>query len=141
MLLKTIMKMKQTAILFFLTLIIFVGCKSNRAVDLTDPLESGRGFIDASLKGDYVRADEYMLQDSVNEDYLNGLKDFSKNLTKIERENYREANIIIDSLIEVSDSVNVLYFANTYKKEQQKLKIIRKDNKWVVDFKYTFLGE
>lgn len=133
--------MKQTAILFFLTLIIFVGCKSNRAVDLTDPLESGRGFIDASLKGDYVRADEYMLQDSVNEDYLNGLKDFSKNLTKIERENYREANIIIDSLIEVSDSVNVLYFANTYKKEQQKLKIIRKDNKWVVDFKYTFLGE
>lgn len=133
--------MKQTAILFFLTLIIFVGCKSNRAVDLTDPLESGRGFIDASLKGDYVRADEYMLQDSVNEDYLSGLKDFSKNLTKIERENYREANIIIDSLIEVSDSVNVLYFANTYKKEQQKLKIIRKDNKWVVDFKYTFLGE
>lgn len=125
---------------FFICLIILASCSNQRKVDLTDPLESGRGFIDASLKGDYVRAKEYLLQDSINDDYLDGLKDFSKNLTKIERENYRDANIIIDSLIEVSDSVNILYFANTYKKEQQKLKLIRKDNKWLVDFKYTFLN-
>ncbi len=130
--------MKKIFFFLFLSVCIGVSCNNNKEIDRTDPLESGREFIDAALKGDYVRADKYMLKDSLNEDYMDGLKDFNKKLDKIERENYREANIIIDSVIQVSDSVNIIYFANTYKKEQQQLKLVRENKDWWVDFKYTF---
>lgn len=130
--------MKKIFFFLFLSICIGVSCNNNKEIDRTDPLESGREFIDAALKGDYVRADKYMLKDSLNEDYMDGLKDFNEKLDKIERDNYREANIIIDSVIQVSDSVNIIYFANTYKKEQQQLKLVRENKDWWVDFKYTF---
>lgn len=130
--------MKKIFFFLFLSICIGISCNNNKEIDRTDPLESGREFIDAALKGDYVRADKYMLKDSLNEDYMDGLKDFNEKLDKIERDNYREANIIIDSVIQVSDSVNIIYFANTYKKEQQQLKLVRENKDWWVDFKYTF---
>ena len=41
-----------------------------------DPLESGRGFIESSLKGDYGEAQKYILQDSSNIQYFNGYERF-----------------------------------------------------------------
>lgn len=130
--------MKKAAIVACTILFLLTGCKSGGNVDKTDPLESGRGFIDASLKGDYTKAGEYILKDSTNEQYLNGLRDFNKNSTPIEREGYREANIIIDSSVAQSDSVNIIYFSNTFKKEPQKIKMVKKGTDWLVDFKYSF---
>ena len=130
--------MKKSILFLFIAAWVGVSCNNKSEIDRSDPLESGREFIDASLKGDYVRADKYMLKDSLNKDYMDGLKDFNKKLDKIERENYREANIIIDSIIQVSDSVNIIYFSNSYKKEQQQLKVVKENKNWWVDFKYTF---
>ena len=130
--------MKKAAIVACTILFLLTGCNSGGNVDKTDPLESGRGFIDASLKGDYTKAGEYILKDSTNEQYLNGLRDFNKNSTPIEREGYREANIIIDSSVAQSDSVNIIYFSNTFKKEPQKIKMVKKGPDWLVDFKYSF---
>ena len=110
-------------------------------IKLNDPLSSGRGFIESALKGDYVKADKYLLKDSTNQQYLEGLIDFNKNSNKEERENYRNASIIVDSLVEVSDSVNILYYKNSFKKESSKLKMVRKNNDWLVDFKYSFTNE
>ena len=119
-------------------LILVISSCSNQPVDLSDPLNSGRGFIEASLKGDYTRAEKYLLVDSTNMQYLEGLKDFNKKSDKIERENYREANIIVDSLITISDSENILYYHNSYKKEPSRLKVVKENDKWLVDFKYSF---
>lgn len=125
-------------ILIICTTIAFFGCNNNAEVNLSDPLESGRGFIEASLKGDYTKAENYLLKDSTNMEYLNGLREFNKNSTKIERQNYSEANIIIDSIKDVSDSVNIIFYSNTYKKEPTKLKMVKQDKSWLVDFKFTF---
>lgn len=114
---------------------------SDGEVNLSDPLISGRGFIESALKADYVKADQYLLQDSTNEQYLKGLIEFNKNSTKAERENYRDASIIIDSLVQVSDSINILYYKNSYKKEPSRLKLIKSENVWLVDFKYSFNDE
>lgn len=116
-------------------------CMSDENIKLNDPLNSGRGFIESALKADYVKADKYLLQDSTNQQYLEGLIDFNKNSNKEERENYRNANIIVDSLVELSDSVNILYYKNSYKKEPSKLKIVNYNNEWKVDFKYSFSDE
>ena len=123
------------------TVLFLSACMSGPEVNLTDPLSSGRGFIESALKADYVQADKYLLQDSTNHQYLEGLIDFNKNSGKIERENYREANIIVDSIVQVSDTVNILYYKNSYKKEPSKLKLVKENNDWLVDFKYSFTDE
>lgn len=127
--------------LFFLPVMMMLfACGHSGDIDKTDPLESGRGFIEATLKGDYIKGDQYLLHDSLNNGYFNTLKDFSNNLTREDRYGYANASIIIDSLVPVSDSVNIIYYSNSYKKKPQKIKMVKQDNEWVVDFKYTFLN-
>jgi len=127
--------MKKLLIIFTALSLGLYSCSNSPDVDLTDPLESGRGFIDATLKGDYKKAGFYILEDSTNIEYLEGLKEFNKNTSKMERQNYTEANIIIDSIQDVSDSVSIIYYNNTYKKEPTKIKVVKIDNEWLVDFK------
>ncbi|MEO7047135.1 MAG: hypothetical protein ABI091_17665, partial [Ferruginibacter sp.] len=75
--------------------LILSSCTS--AIDKSDPLTSGRGFIEASLKGDYKTAQNYLLDDSTNIQYFDLLKDFANKMTPENRRGYAEANIIIDS--------------------------------------------
>ncbi len=130
------MKKIFIAILSFAS--VFVACNNSAEANKTDPLESARGFIESSLKGDYVEAKKYILEDSTNLEYFDGLRDFNSKMSKSERQNYREANIIIDSTHQVSDSETIISYSNTYKNVPSKLRMVKHDNEWLVDFKYTF---
>jgi len=123
-----------------LSIIVFfiISCNNAAPVDKSDPLTSGRGFIEASLKGDYKVAKEYLLQDSTNLQYFQGLQDFNNKLDAETRRGYSDANIIIDSLIAKSDSVNILYYTNSFKNKPSKIKLVKQKKDWLVDFKYTF---
>jgi hypothetical protein len=127
-----------------ISLLIFIiaisACNHSAEVTKSDPLESGRGFIESSLKGDYDEAQKYILQDSTNIQYFNGLKDFNSKRSTDEKEGYRDANILIDSTQKISDSVTIITYSNTYKNQPSKLKMVKKNNEWLVDFKYTFTG-
>jgi hypothetical protein len=109
-------------------------------IDKSDPLTSGRGFIEASLKGDYIKAQNYLLDDSTNIQYFELLKDFANKMSPEVRRGYSEANIIIDSSIAPSDSINIIYFTNSFKQKPSKIKMVKKNKDWLVDFKYTFIG-
>ncbi len=122
-----------------LIFILLCACHRPAEVRKSDPLESGRGFIEASLKGDYNEAEKYILQDSINIEYFKGLKDFNGKRSKEEKEGYREANILIDSTQQISDSITIITYSNTYKNKPSRLKMVKKNNEWLVDFKYTFL--
>lgn len=130
--------MKKILIILSACILIISACNDSSTVNKSDPLESGRGFIEASLKGNYVQAKKYLLQDSTNMQYFDGLKDFNSKMSREDRYGYSEANIIIDSSIAQSDSVNIIYYTNTYKNKPSKLKMRKKNNEWLVDFKYTF---
>ena len=119
-------------------IITITACNHSSEVSKKDPLESGRGFIESSLKGDYDEAKKYLLQDSTNMQYFEGLEDFNSSRSDIEKEGYKNANIIIDSTQQLSDSVTIITYSNTYKNKPSKLKMVRKNNEWLVDFKYTF---
>lgn len=133
--------MKKYWIFLFATFLLVSACHNAENIDRSDPLASARGFIESSLKGDYVRAQNYILADSTNKEYLNIFQEINSKRTPLERENYREANIIIDSTHNVSDSVVIVTYSNTYKKEPTELKLLKKSNEWFVDFKYTFLKQ
>ena len=115
-----------------------ISCNSSEEVDKSDPLISGRGFIEASLKGNYKVAEKYLLKDSTNMEYFQGLKDFNSKLDAETRRGYSDANIIIDSSISKSDSVDIIYYSNSFKNKLSKIKLVKKNNDWLVDFKYTF---
>jgi hypothetical protein len=129
--------MKPVLLIIFV-IIFATACNNNNQVDRSDPLTSGRGFIEASLKGDYKTAEQYLLKDSTNMQYFQGLKDFNMKLDAETRRGYSDANIIVDSLISKSDSVDVLYYTNSYKNKPSKIKLVKHNNDWLVDFKYTF---
>ncbi len=130
--------MKRACIILSLAIFVTIGCSNNITVDKSDPLTTGRGFIEASLKGDYKVAEKYLLNDSTNMEYFRGLKDFNTKLDAETRRGYSEANIIVDSLIAKSDSVDVLYYTNTFKNKPSKIKLVKRNKDWLVDFKYTF---
>ena len=131
-------KMKRILVLLTVLVIVISACNNSGKVDKSDPLISGRGFIEASLKGDYLKAKNYLLLDSTNIEYFEGLKDFNSKMSPEDQQGYSEANIIIDSSIAKSDSVNIIYYTNTYKNKPTKLKMVKHNNEWLVDFKYTF---
>ncbi|MEO6812514.1 MAG: hypothetical protein ABI172_01185 [Ginsengibacter sp.] len=132
--------MKKILLILIPLIYILGSCNDSDKLDKSDPLASGRGFIEASLKGDYVKAQKYILPDSTNMEYLSTLREFNNKRTPLERENYRDANIIIDSTQSLSDSVTIITYSNTYKNQPAKLKVVRHNNEWLVDFKYTLNG-
>ena len=126
----------------FLTALIFLsGCIGSKTKK-TDPLESGREFIETSLKGDYKEAKKYLLADSLNVDYLDKLVEFYNRSSEADKEGYKNANIIIDAdgIENISDSVTIIHYSNTYMKKPSKIKMVRIHGEWLVDFKYTFSG-
>lgn len=132
-------KMKKFIFIFFVIMTMMAACDNSPEIRKTDPLESGRGFIEASLQGDWDLAQKYLLQDSTNLEYFNGLKDFNSKRNKEEKEGYKNANILIDSTTRLSDSVTVISYSNTYKMKPAKLKMVRRNGEWLVDFKYSFI--
>ena len=132
--------MNRINLFFAMIIICLAACDNSPEIRKTDPLESGRGFIEASLKGNYNDAKKYLLQDSTNIEYFNGLKNFNSKRSEAEKEGYKDANILIDSTQKISDSVTIISYSNTYKNKPSKLKMVRRNNEWLVDFKYTFTG-
>lgn len=130
--------MKRFLIILFVFAIIATSCNNNDNVDKSDPLISGRGFIEASLKGDYNQAKKYLLKDSTNMEYFQGFKNFNEKMSAEEHRGYSDANIIIDSAINKSDTVTIIYYSNSFKNKPSKIKLIKKNKDWLVDFKYTF---
>lgn len=133
--------MKQKLIILgFAATGLFFACKPKDATPhkAEDAMDAGREFIKASLEGNRNRAYFYILKDSVNENLLNRWEESFRKLPRDDREAFRNANILINSQEEVNDSVTIINFSNTYKNEPQILKVVKSNDEWVVDFKYTF---
>lgn len=131
--------MKKYAILF-ITVFSFYACNQERERP-TEAFDTAREFIESSLKGDYDWARKLMLQDSVNLYELDIIeKKYKTEMSAKDKEGYKNATIRIVSVDNVSDSVVVVNFYNTYKKKPMPLKVIKRDGLWQVDFNYTFTG-
>ncbi len=118
--------------------ILFLSCSSYPKAD--DPLDAAREFIDACLKGDFNKADFYMLQDKENEALLDKVKANYHSRSASERKEYNDANIIILEEDAVNNSTEIINYKNSYDNITRKARVIQQDNTWLVDLKYTFNG-
>ncbi|HVG40292.1 MAG TPA: hypothetical protein VM888_01680, partial [Chitinophagaceae bacterium] len=88
---------------------------------------------------DFDKAKTFMVNDSLNNQYLDATeRSFKEKFATEERRNYREASINIHSVNPVNDTVSYIDYSNSFKKEKEHLKVLKKDGQWLVDLKYTF---
>lgn len=100
-------------------------------------LDAARNFIQASLKGHYEEAKNYMLRDSVNEERMDAVSRVK--LTSDEKQGLWDASINIHNRNVINDSTSIIIYSNSfYKNNTDTLKVVKKQGKWFVDFKYLF---
>ena len=131
------MRLITSSIIIFFCSVIF-SCTEKHYTKAEDALDAGREFIDGCLKGDFDKASYYMLQDDENKSLLLQQKRNYNAKSQQEKQEYNTASIIIYEDASINDSTHVINYQNSYDKVGRKVKVVLKNNTWLVDFKYTF---
>ena len=130
--------MKQIALV--LLLMVVFGCgESYEAPD--NAIDCGRQFIDAIFDGNFKRARQLMVPDEQNMQLLNDrlAKDF-RSRNSLDKDQLRNASIVINEIENVSDTVTIINFLNSYDNKPAVLKVVFRNGHWMTDLKYTFSG-
>jgi membrane peptidoglycan carboxypeptidase len=115
-------------------------CNTKKEIPNTD-IEVTRAFIKDILENNFKGATDFVLPEDTNDQYLSLFKKYFESKSKEELEQYKNADIVINEINNVNDSVTIVNYSNTYKKnEKNKVKVVRKNGQWLVDLKYTFPG-
>jgi hypothetical protein len=124
-------------------ILLLFSCK-NQDEDYQKPenaLDAGRYFIEHSLKGHFNTAKRYMLKDDDNNYWLNKWTEEFNKISEQEKAGYSRASINIMEVEDVvADSITIINYSNSYRNRPQKIKVVKYNGEWLVDFKYTFSG-
>jgi len=115
-----------------------LACKNAEEVKSENAIDAARNFIQSALNGEFDKAGQYMVDDSLNRQDLHLMERLSKNLTKEEKQKYKEASIRIHETRPMNDSATIIYYSNSYKNKRDSLKVVSQNGQWLVDFKYIF---
>ena len=128
--------------LFFLPIVIGTACKSKvkqTTAESENNIDAARNFIRAALDGKFDKARTYMLEDSVNTNYMDVAERSYQKADQATKDGYRVASIKIIKLNEpVPDSITVVIFSNSFKNDHDTLKVLKQNNQWLVDLKYLY---
>jgi hypothetical protein len=130
--------MKRLVVLKALAVIFLIACNAGPESDgAENDLEAARNFVQAALKGRYDRAADYMLHDSLNDERLDAVSRMQ--LSSDEKQGLWDASINIHNRKLINDSTSIIVYSNSFHKENRDtLKVVKKEGKWLVDFKYLF---
>ena len=118
---------------------LLIGCNSapEESTTADNDLDAARSFLQAALKGKYNDAAVYMLHDSLNDERLDAVSRLQ--LTSEEKQGLWDASINIHNRKLINDSTSIIIYSNSfYKDNKDTLKVVKKEGKWLVDFKYLF---
>lgn len=122
-----------------LLLTILVSCNTTHQYPpAADALDAAREFIDASIKGDFEKANAYMLQDEKNKQLLKEEEEKYRAKTNAQQKQLSESSLQNISIEEVSATETIVKFKNSIDQTGRKVKVISVNNTWLVDFKYSF---
>lgn len=123
-------------------LFAITACKDTDRTKSGEPeneIDAARDFIRAALDGDYDRARNYMVKDSLNlQDIDVSERLYKERMSPEEKEKYRGASIHIHETTRLNDTTSIVYYSNTYRNQKDSLKVIKIGGKWLVDVKYIF---
>ena len=115
-------------------------CNNEKKIPNTD-IEVARVFIKDILENNFKEAETFILKEETNQQYFDLFKKEFESKSKAELGNYKNADIIINEINPVNDSVSIINYSNSFKKDKSnKLKMVRTNGQWMVDLKYTFSG-
>ena len=103
-------------------------------------MDTGRNFIRATLDGDFKAAEPLLLKDEKNTEMFESFKRIYERLPAEKKQAYKNASYTINEFKEVNDSLKLINYSNSYMKQPMDIKLVRTDNTWKVDFKYTSEG-
>jgi hypothetical protein len=134
--------MKRTNYFFLFLLFTFVACrnKDNQSAGKSENnIDAARNFIRAALDGKFDDARTYMLDDSINTNFMDVAERSYQRTSQANKDGYRSSSINIVSVQEpIKDSVTVVIFSNSFKNDPDTLKVIKSNGQWLVDLKYLY---
>lgn len=131
--------MKQYLSLSFLLFFAWA-CKNEDKLEkpAENDIDAARSFIQCALNGDYEKARNFMLQDSMNMEDLQKAIQLNQRLSPDEKKKYREASIRIHERRALNDSTSIIHYSNSYRQRKDSLLLVKVEDRWLVDFKYIF---
>lgn len=126
---------------FFILLACFItiGCNNNSKFREPDnALDAGREFIGYCLQGDFVSAKGYMLPEQINDSCLIEIEKKYRKNDRDERQKFRQASIVINQVEDIDSSTTIINYSYSFDKTGHKVKVLKTNAGWRVDFKYTF---
>ena len=132
--------MKKLLYGFFFLVTLFA-CNSNDNITSESDVDAARNFIRASLDNDLKSAKNFIVPDSTNIQSLDLLMSLRSGRPKSENASYKEASIRIYDTKKMNDSVSIISYSNSYINKKDSLKVVRINNQWLVDLKYSFSKE
>ncbi len=118
-----------------------LACNTNTKKAPVTDVEVATAFIRDILDNKFKEAEEFLLKDETNRQYFDRFQQNYHTQDKDKLEKYKEADIIVNEVSYITDTVCIFNYSNSYSRtEKTKLKLVRIDNRWLVDLKYTFSG-
>jgi hypothetical protein len=126
------------SIFFTLFIIALLACNDNTEKRPNTSMDVGRDFIRTTLDGDFKKAETLLLKDSLNLEMFDKYEKFySTSLSREVKQGYKNAAYNINKFDEVNDSTAIINYSNTYMNKPTKIKLVKKNKLWSVDFTYT----
>lgn len=130
-------------LLHLLLVVLIASCTNddgNSASTSENDVDAARNFLRAALDGEYVKARNYVVQDSTNLQLLSTFEDnYRQHMNREDKRAYREATLRFPEVRKVNDTLSVVTYSNSYKNKVDSLRVIRRNGNWLVDFKYSFM--
>ena len=134
------MKILLKAVSCVLIILSLKSCISSEYPPASNALEAAREFIDGCLKGDFRKAVFYMIDDSLNQRELLKIQRDYKSKSDDQKHAYATSSIIINEDAVINDTTHIINYKNSYDQFARKVKVVQRNGRWLVDFKYTFNG-
>jgi hypothetical protein len=137
----TLSMIKKYLVPVILAVLIFACNSGKKKIPVTD-MDVANAFVRALLDNNFNEAEQYLYKDETNTQIFERFKKQYSEKDKATLEKYKEAQIIVnEATIVKADSIFIFNYSNSYSPADKTiLKLVRIDNKWLVDLKYTFSG-
>jgi hypothetical protein len=132
---------KSIPAVLILTCLSMMACKSNdkKNAKSENKVDAARNFIRAALDGKFADAATYMLQDSVNLNWLDVAERSYQRADQTVKDGYRAASIRFPGdMVNLNDSTSIIIFSNSFKNDPDTLRLVKVNNNWLVDLKYLY---
>ena len=119
---------------------VLISCSSPAKKTPVTDVEVATAFVRGILDNKFDEAELYLLKNETNTDLFSRFKKDYSSKKKEQLEKYKNADIIVNEISYVTDSICIFNYSNSYTKEAKNLKVVRVNGKWLIDFQYTFSG-